>query len=78
MGGWKTSLVDPRADFRSVLQLASECGHADIDPVRACALVHQGPSGVAVRSSSSSWEPPTFDDAWYAQVSADSRSFIDS
>ena len=32
-------------------------------------------SGVLVNSSLTDWEAPTFDDAWYAQVSADSRSF---
>ena len=68
------SLVDPRADFRSVLQLASDVGTQKSTPSELARWFIKGiQRGGQVFLDH--WEPPTFDDAWYARVSADSRSF---
>ena len=68
------SLLDPRADFRSVLQLASDVGTQTSTPSELARWFIKG-----IRRGGQlfldNWEPPTFDDAWYARVSADSRSF---
>ena len=68
------SLVDPRADFGPLLQLASDVGTQTSSPSELARWFTKG-----IRRSDQffldSWEPPTFDDAWYARVSADSRSF---
>ena len=68
------SLVDPRADFGAVLQLASDVGTQTSSPSE---LARWFTKGIRRRNQFflDSWEPPTFDDAWYARVSADSRSF---
>ena len=69
------SLADPRADFRSVLQLASDVGTRTSNPSELARWFIKG-----IRRGGQffldSWEPPTFDDAWYVRVSADPRSFI--
>ena len=69
------SLVDPGADFRSVLQLASDVG-AQTSTLSELArwFIRGIQRGGQVFLDD--WKPPTFDDAWYAQVSADSRSFV--
>ena len=69
------SLVDPRADFRPVLQLASDVGTRTSTPSE---LARWFIKGIRRRGQFflDDWQPPTFDDAWYARVSADSRSFI--
>ena len=69
------SLVDPRADFRSVLQLASDVGTQTSTPSELARWFIKGIRRVG-EFFLDHWEAPTFDDAWYAQVSADSRSFI--
>ena len=69
------SLVDPRADFRPVLELASDVGTKTSTPSELARWFIKG-----IRRGGQffldHWQPPTFDDAWYARVSADSRSFI--
>ena len=69
------SLVDPRADFQPVLQLASDVGTQTSTPSELARWFIQG-----VRRGGQffldNWQPPTFDDAWYARVSADPRSFV--
>ena len=69
------SLVDPKADFRPVLQLASDVGTQTSTPSELARWFIKG-----IRRGAEffldDWEPPTFDDAWYARVSADSRSFV--
>ena len=68
------SLVDPHADFRPVLQLASDVGTQKSTPSELARWFIKG-----IRRDGQifldHWQPPTFDDAWYARVSADSRSF---
>lgn len=68
------SLADPRADFRSVLQLASDVGTQTSTPSELASWFIKG-----IRRGGQwfldRWEPPTFDDAWYTRVSADPRSF---
>ncbi len=69
------SLVDPRADFRPVLQLASDVGTPKSTPSEVARWFIQGvPRGGHVFLEQ--WKPPDFDEAWYARVSADPRSFI--
>ncbi|WP_354133293.1 hypothetical protein [Bradyrhizobium sp. RT9a] len=69
------SLVDPRADFQSVLQLASDVGTQTSTPSELARWFIQG-----VRRGGQffldRWQPPAFDDAWYARVSADQRSLV--
>ena len=69
------SLVDPRSDFGPVLQLASDVGTQKSTPSEVARWFIK-----SIRRGSGwfldHWQPPTFDDAWYARVSADSRSFI--
>ena len=69
------SLVDPRSDFRPVLQLASDVGTRTSTPSELARWFIKG-----IRRGGQffldRWEPPNFDDAWYARVSADSRSFV--
>ncbi len=69
------TLVDPRADFRSVLQLASDVG---TEKSTLSELARWFIKGIRRFGEFflDDWEAPTFDDAWYAQVSADPRSFI--
>ena len=68
-------LVDQRSDFRPVLQLASDVGTRASTPSE---LARWFIKGIRRRGQFflDDWQPPTFDDAWYARVSADSRSFI--
>jgi len=67
-------LVDPRADFRPLLQLASDVGTRASTPSELARWFIQG-----VRRGGQifldNWRPPDFDDAWYARVAADPRSF---
>lgn len=69
------SLVDPRADFRPVLQLASDVGTQNSTPSELARWFIQG-----IRRGGQlfldRWQPPSFDDAWYERVSADPRSFV--
>ncbi len=69
------SLVDPRADFRPVLQLASDVGTQKSTPSELARWFIKG-----VRRGGQvflkQWKPPNFDDAWYARVSTDPRSFV--
>lgn len=74
--GWlEESLVDPRADFQPLLQLASDVGAQTSTPSELARWFIQG-----VRRGGQffldRWQPPTFDDAWYGRVSADPRSFV--
>lgn len=68
-------VVDPRADFRPMLQLASDVGTRASIPSELARWFIQG-----VRRGGQifldNWRPPNFDDAWYARVSADPRSFV--
>lgn len=67
-------LVDPRSDFRPLLQLASDVGTEQSTPSE---LARWFIKGIAPGSDVflEDWQPPTFDDSWYARVSADPRSF---
>ena len=69
------SLVDPRADFGPLLQLASDVGTQTSIPSELARWFIKG-----VRRGGQlfldSWEPPTFDDAWYARVATNSRTFV--
>jgi len=69
------SLVDPRADFRPVLQLASDVGTQNSTPSELARWFIKG-----IRRGGQffldRWQPPSFDDAWYERVSADPRSFV--
>ena len=68
------SLVDPQADFQPVLQLASDVGTQTSTPSGLARwFIKRIQRGGQVFLDH--WQPPTFDDAWYARVSADSRSF---
>lgn len=68
------SLVDPKADFRSVLQLASDVGTQDSTPSELARWFIKG-----IRRGGQffmkKWAPPKFNDAWYVRVSSDPRSF---
>ncbi|MCY3621514.1 MAG: hypothetical protein OXH68_07360 [Gammaproteobacteria bacterium] len=68
------SLVDPRADFRPVLQLASDVGTERSIP---CELARWFMKGIRRGGEFflKHWQPPSFDDGWYSRVSADARSF---
>lgn len=69
------SLIDPRADFLPVLQLASDVGTQKSTPSELARWFIQG-----VRRGGQvflkRWKRPNFDDDWYARVSADPRSFV--
>ena len=70
----ENALVDPQADFRSVLQLASNLGTQSSTPSELARwFIKSIQRGGEVFLEH--WQPPTFDDAWYARVSADFRSF---
>ena len=62
------SLVDPRTDFGPMLQLASNVGTQTSTPSELARWFIKG-----IRRGGQffldSWEPPTFDDAWYARGS---------
>ncbi|MDD9732306.1 hypothetical protein PVW46_20595 [Mameliella sp. AT18] len=68
------SLVDPKSDFRSVLQLSSDVGGQTSVPSELARWFIKG-----IRRGGQffldTWKPPTFDDEWYEQVSADPRTF---
>lgn len=68
-------LVDPRADFRPLLQLASDVGTRASIPSELARWFIQG-----VRRGGQffigNWRPPDFDDAWYARVAVDPRSSV--
>lgn len=68
------SLVDAQAGFGLVLQLASDVGTQTSTPSELARWFIKG-----IRRGGQffldDWQPPTFDDAWYARISADSRSF---
>ena len=67
-------LIDPKADFRALLKLASDVGtQASIPSELARWFIKGIRRGGQVFLDD--WQPPIFDDAWYARVSADSRSF---
>ena len=68
------SLVDPQADFGSVLQLASDVGTKTSTPSELARWFIKGIWHVD-QFFHDDWQPPTFDDAWYARVLEDSRSF---
>ena len=68
------SLVDPRADFGSMLRLASDVGTQKSTLSELARWFIKGIRRVN-QFFLDNWEPPTFDDAWYARVSADSRTF---
>jgi len=69
------SLIEPQADFQSLLKLASDIGSPTSIPAELARWFIQG-----VRRGGQffleRWQPPAFDDAWYARVSSDPRSFI--
>lgn len=71
----EAGLVDPGANFRAVLQLASDVGTQTSTPSELARWFIKG-----IRRGGQffldDWQRPTFDDAWYARVSEDSRSFI--
>lgn len=68
-------LVDPCSDFRSLLQLASDIGTRESIPSELARwFIHSVRRGGQVFLDN--WQPPVFDDAWYAMVSADPRSFL--
>ena len=69
------SLVDPRANFGPVLQLASDVGTQPSTPSELARWFIKG-TRHGGQFFLDSWEPPTFDDAWYERVSADSRTFV--
>lgn len=68
-------LLDPGADFQPLLKLASDVGTAMSTPSELSRWfvrgVRRGGQWFLER-----WSPPSFDDAWYARVSADPRSAI--
>ncbi|MEQ9127255.1 hypothetical protein [Thalassospira sp.] len=68
------SLVDPQSDFWPVLKLASDVGTQTSIPSEVARWFIKG-----IRRGSqvfmSKWEPPSFDNAWYARVSNDPRTF---
>ncbi len=68
------SLVDPRADFGPVLQLASDVGTQISIPAELARWFING-NRHGGQFSLDDWKPPPVNDAWYARVSADSRSF---
>ena len=68
------SLVDPRADFGSMLRLASDVGTQNSTLSELARWFIKGIRRVD-QLFLDNWEPPIFDDAWYARVSADERSF---
>ncbi len=67
-------LVDPRADFGSMLQLASEVGTQTSTPSELARWFIKD-FRLFDQFFLDNWKPPTFDDAWYARVSADRLSF---
>jgi len=68
------SLIDPQADFHSLLQLASDVGTQTSNPSELARWFIKG-----IRRGGQffldKWKPPTFDDAWYVRVSTDPRTF---
>ena len=69
------SLVDPRADFGPVLQLASDVGTQTSIPSELARWFIKG-TRRGGQFFLDSWEPPTFDDAWYTRVAAEPRTFV--
>ena len=69
------SLVDPRTDFGPALQLASDVGTQTSTPSELARWFIKGIRRLG-QIFLDNWEPPNFDDAWYARISADSRSFV--
>ena len=68
------SLIDPRSDFRLVLQLASAVGSRTSVPSELARWFVEGIQRDG-RLFDLDWVPPNFDEAWYARISADTRSF---
>lgn len=68
-------LVDPRADFRALLQLASDVGSEASTPSELSRWFIKG-----VRRGGQffvdDWDPPSFGEEWYDRVFADPRSVI--
>ncbi|WP_342240857.1 nSTAND3 domain-containing NTPase [Inquilinus sp. OTU3971] len=68
-------LIDSKADFRSLLQLASDVGTRTSTPSELARWFIQG-----IRRGGQffldDWQPPSFDDAWYRRISADPRSLV--
>lgn len=73
--GWlEESLIDPKADFQSVLQLASDVGTTKSNPSELARwFINSIRRGGQLFLKK--WVPPGFDDAWYARISSDPRSF---
>ena len=68
-------LVDPASDFSPLLALASEIGSEASIPSRVAFWLLKGiQRGASVFIDK--WQPPVFDDDWYAEVSADPRAAI--
>jgi hypothetical protein len=69
------SLVDSASDFRPLLQLAADVGTRKSIPSELARWFING-----VRRGglvfSKDWQPPSFSDAWYDRVSADTRSAV--
>lgn len=68
-------LVDPRSEFRALLQLASDVGSEVSTPSELSRWFIKG-----VRRGGQffvdDWSPPSFGEAWYNRIFADSRSVI--
>lgn len=73
--GWlEAALVDPKADFPKLLQLASDTGSARSNPSELARwLLTSVQRGAAFFIDE--WEAPHFPDDWYDRVSLDPRSF---
>jgi hypothetical protein len=74
--GWlEESLIDPQADFRSVLHLASDVGTTRSNPSELARWFIK-----SIRRGGQlfmkEWMPPIFDDDWYERISSDTRSFV--
>ncbi len=67
------SLLDPDAEFQPLLQLAADVGTKESVPSELARWFIKGVRR-GVSFFKDDWKPPSFNDAWYKRVSADSRS----
>jgi hypothetical protein len=74
--GWlEELLVNPASDFGPLLQLAADVGTSKSIPSELARWFINGVRrGASILSKN--WQPPSFSDAWYDRVSADSRSAV--
>jgi energy-coupling factor transporter ATP-binding protein EcfA2 len=66
-------LLDPRSDFKAIIELASDVGTKDSTPAELSRWFITGVQRGA-QFFMDKWTPPNFDDGWYERVTNDGRS----